>query len=112
MDPREQLIKTGAELLDAVYLCQKEAPIRTRLQKMSPASQEATEAIEEVGGITAVLDMLTHLYDRDRLVKEYVMLRSTIEAMETSLSNKEPWHIDLTTDIVPGIHNPERNTDA
>lgn len=86
-DPREQLTITGNALLDVLY----------RMHKWDQQYPELRQALDQGAGyddprvqeflnrpdfVDAFVSSMTLIADRQRLLHEYNLLRSTIEALE------------------------------
>jgi SAM-dependent MidA family methyltransferase len=89
-DPRERLIQLGNELLDAIYHEEEVIAQTAFIEKvMRLPEAEQSEALDKLiaeygmGHIFAVsLHSMIATQQREKLVEQYVSMRSTIEAME------------------------------
>lgn len=86
-DPREQLVQTGAQLLDILYAEHQweqrfpdiAAALRARKQGDDP---DVTAITNSPDFIDAFLSSMNIASERHRLIQEYFLLRSTIEALD------------------------------
>jgi hypothetical protein len=86
-DPRERMVQTGNDLLNTLYRIaeydelQRKASAVNRMDKSDPATGAAAAALIDAHGVETLLELLDLQGRRDSLLREYVTIRQTIEAL-------------------------------
>jgi hypothetical protein len=87
-DPRERMVQTGNELLNVLYRIaehdefQRRISAVNKMDKSDPAvSAAAKELLDGPGGMDTLFKLLELHGRRDSLLREYVTIRQTIEAL-------------------------------
>lgn len=87
-DPRERLQQVGSELLDAIYGLRDSSDLLKQIKaaKNDPAAGEAMLKPKDDGGdsdfLVDFLKMVNLTAQRDKLLSEYVAIRTTLEAVD------------------------------
>jgi hypothetical protein len=96
-DPRERMVKTGNDLLDTIYQLAEYDDFQARVNAISkmdkddPATVEASKALlDGDDGISTVIKLLELQGRRSTLLREYVTIRQTIEAMLATRADDLP----------------------
>lgn len=86
-DPREHLVATGNKLLDVIYQLEEHADYlkainhANTLQKGSREAAAAATALVSGDGLEKMLAIMTLSSERETLLREYVAVRRTLEAL-------------------------------
>jgi len=85
-DPRERMVRVGNDLLDTLYRLAEHDDFNKRVRELAdrkdePGSDLAAKALMDDTGIETIVQVLTLTGQRDRLLREYVTIRQTIEAL-------------------------------
>lgn len=82
-DPRERLMIIGNRLLDLVYKLDATAAAVKPMQEAKNDSAALDVLMKEEGSVDVLIRHITVCLERDSALKEYILLRQTIEAMES-----------------------------
>lgn len=83
IDPRERLVRTGNDLLDILYALDGTEQIVKPMLDAKDDDAKIKELMDAPGAAEAIISAIGNGFKRDALLREYVTLRQTIEALTT-----------------------------
>lgn len=82
-DPRERVVMLGNELLDLLYRAEESEALLKKFTALKDNQADIVEMMERPGETDAILSAITDGFKREALLRDYRMLRRTIEQLTT-----------------------------